>query len=55
VTVPPEALPALARARVGAARDALLAAGLAPERLFEVEASERAKKEPGARAYFAVR
>jgi hypothetical protein len=55
VTVPPEALPALATARAQSARDALLAAGLDPARLFLVEGSERARKEPGPRAYFGVR
>jgi hypothetical protein len=55
VTVPPEALPALATARAQAARDALLAGGLDPARLFLVEGMERARKEPGPRAYFGVR
>jgi hypothetical protein len=55
VTVPPEALPALATARSQAARDALLAAGLDPARIFLVEGSERSRKEPGPRAYFGVR
>ncbi len=53
--VPPEALKALAVARGAAARDALLAAGLDPSRLFTVEGGDRATKEPGARAYFTVR
>jgi hypothetical protein len=55
VTVPPEALPALATARAQAARDALLATGLDPARLYLVEGSERTRKEPGPRAYFGVR
>jgi hypothetical protein len=55
VAIPPEALPALAAARAQAARDALLQAGLDPARLFLVEGSERARKEPAPRAYFGVR
>ena len=54
IEVPPEALPALAAARTTAAREALLAAGLDPGRLFQVEGSERAAREKGARAYFSV-
>jgi hypothetical protein len=53
--IPPEALPALATARAQAARDALLAAGLDPSRLFLVEGGERARKEPAPRVYFGVR
>ncbi len=55
VTIPPEALPALATARAQAARDALLAAGLDPARIFLVEGGERSRKTPGPRAYFDVR
>ena len=55
LTIPPEALPSLAAARAQAARDALLAAGLDPARLFLVEGTERSRKEPGPRAYFGVR
>jgi Domain of Unknown Function (DUF748) len=55
VAFPPEALPALAAARARAARDALLAAGLDPARLFLVEGSDRARREPAPRAYFGVR
>jgi len=54
IEVPPEALPALAAARTTAAREALLAAGVDPGRLFQVEGGERAAKEKGARAYFSV-
>jgi hypothetical protein len=55
VTVPPEALTALATARAQAARDALQAAGLDAARIFLVEGTERSRKEPGPRAYFGVR
>lgn len=55
VATPPEALKALAVERTQVVRDALLAAGLDPARLFTVEGGERAQKEPGPRAYFTVR
>jgi hypothetical protein len=55
VTFPPEALPALATSRAQAARDALLAAGLDPARIFLVEGSERSRKEPAPRTYFGVK
>ena len=55
VTIPPEALTALATARTQSAREALQAAGLDPARIFLVEGTERARKEPGPRAYFGVR
>jgi hypothetical protein len=55
VTIPPEALTALATARAQSAREALQAAGLDPARIFLVEGTERARKEPGPRAYFGVR
>jgi hypothetical protein len=42
-------------AKAHAARDALLGSGLDPARLFLVEGSERARREPGPRAYFGVR
>ncbi|MFT3914650.1 MAG: DUF748 domain-containing protein [Anaeromyxobacteraceae bacterium] len=55
VATPPEALKALAVERTQVVRDALLAAGLDPARLFTVEGGERAQKEPGPRAYFTVK
>jgi hypothetical protein len=55
MTVPAEALPALAAARTGAVRDALLAAGVDPSRLFVVQGGDRARKEAGPRAFFTVR
>lgn len=55
VPIPPEALKALALERGEVVRDALLAAGLDRARLFTVEGSERAAKEPGPRAYFTVK
>jgi hypothetical protein len=55
IALPPEALPALATARAQAARDALLATGLDPARIFMVESMERASKEPAPRVYFGVR
>ena len=55
LTLPPEALPSLATARAQATREALLANGLDAARVFLVEGSERARKEPGPRAYFGVR
>jgi hypothetical protein len=51
----PEDVPSLLAARQAAARDALVAAGLEPARLFPVQGGERASKEPGARVYFSVR
>ncbi len=53
--VAPEALVALAAARTAAAREALLAAGVDPARLFTVEGGQRASAEKGARAYFTVK
>ena len=53
--VDPEALVSLAAARTAAARDALLAAGVDPARLFAVEGGQRATSEKGARAYFTVK
>src|SRR5262249_39179246 len=53
--VDPEALVALAAARTAAAREALLAAGVDPGRLFTVEGGSRAAAERGARAYFTVK
>ncbi|HEX9048938.1 MAG TPA: DUF748 domain-containing protein, partial [Anaeromyxobacter sp.] len=51
----PEDVPSLLAARQAAARDALVAAGLEPARLFTVQGGERATKEAGARVYFTVR
>ena len=53
--VPPDAYRSLAAERAQRAREALLAAGIEPARLFLTEGGERARKEQGARAYFAVR
>ena len=55
IALPPESLPTLAAARAQAARDALLATGLDPARLFLVEGSDRTRREPAPRAYFGVR
>jgi hypothetical protein len=55
MTLKPEDVPSLLAARQGAARDALVAAGLEPARLFTVQGGERASKESGARVYFTVR
>jgi hypothetical protein len=53
--VPADAYRSLAAERSQRAREALLAAGLDPVRLFLVQGGERAAKEKGARAYFSVR
>jgi hypothetical protein len=45
----------LLAARQGAARDALVAAGVEPTRLFTVKGGERASTESGSRVYFTVR
>jgi hypothetical protein len=55
MTLRPEDVPSLLAARHAAARDALVAAGLDPARLFTVQGGERASKESGARIYFSVR
>jgi hypothetical protein len=55
MTLKPEDVPSLLAARQGAARDALVAAGLEPARLFTVQGGERASKESGSRVYFTVR
>jgi len=53
VQLDPAALKLLARRRVQAAQERLLEGGkVEPERLFLVEGSERAKKEPGSRVLF---
>ena len=53
VQLDPAALKLLARKRVQAAQERLLEGGkVEPERLFMVEGSDRAKKEPGSRVLF---
>jgi hypothetical protein len=53
--VPADAYQSLAAERSQRAREALLAAGVDPGRLFLVQGGERAAKEKGARVYFSVR
>jgi hypothetical protein len=53
--LPPEELQALRAARHAAARDALVAAGVDPARLFAVQGGARPTKEGGPRVYFTVR
>lgn len=55
VTVSPEDLRRLADARAKGLIEKLRAAQVAPERIFEVEGGERAKKEGGPRVYFGLR
>ena len=51
----PVSVAGLLAARHGATRDALVAAGVEPTRLFTVEGGERAPRESGSRVYFTVR
>lgn len=53
--VAPDAYRALAAERARRAREALLAAGIDPARLFLAQGGDRAEKEKGARAYFTVK
>jgi hypothetical protein len=55
MTFQPEELPSLMAARYGAAREALLAAGVDQAKLFTVQGGDRASKEAGSRVYFTVR